>query len=411
MTAASRVARIFLPRRQFTKTCVAVTAGSDDNSEALAQILEAINSSKDMLTAGQAAILQAIAGVSTGGGTGTCDLSGLEEGQTTIMNQLTTISMDLEQLDDIQALIESAKSMILAGQTALATSISDLGDDIDMAKTEILAGQSTIITDIAGVATDIDMAKTMLLNGQTTITTDIGTLSTDLGIAKQMILDAIAALSTDIDNISTLIDSLKTMVLEGQDAINNNIENLSTQITTLQTTLESELTDIDNQLDALEAGQQEICDKIEALDAKLDTILDKLMEGSMDMCDDGSEPINGQCFFLSQAAEDFEDARAACEAQGGTLATMTADNAAALYALADMASNDKVWIGLTAESGAWEWEDGTDYPSGFMDWDGGIEPSPASMRCGEAQATSSSDGFWNDITCNAQRQFICSTTP
>ncbi|XP_043192001.1 C-type lectin domain family 10 member A-like isoform X2 [Amphibalanus amphitrite] len=367
-----------------------------------------------MLTAGQTEILEAIAGVGTSNGSGTCDLSGLETGQMTIINQLTNITMNLEQLDldELLALIESAKSMILAGQEALATSISELGDDIDTAKTMILDGQSTIITDIAEVATAIDTAKTMLLEGQTTITTDIATLSTDLATAKQMILDAIAALSTDIDNISTLIDTVKTMILAGQETINNNISGVSTQITNLQTTLESELTDIDNQLNTLETGQHEICDKIDALDVKLDTIIAKLMGGNMSngMCDDGSTPINGQCFFLVEKAEDFETARAACETQGGTLATMTADNAAALYALADMAPNDKVWIGLTAETGTWEWVDGTDYPSGFMNWGGGTEPSPAMMRCGEAEATSSSDGFWNEIPCESARRFICSNS-
>ncbi|KAF0306323.1 C-type lectin domain family 4 member M [Amphibalanus amphitrite] len=375
----------------------------DNQTLALDELLEAVMSAKDMLIAGQMEILEAVSG-----GNGTCDLTELEEGQAHIKSSLGELGTEAEKLDDILKAVESAEAAILDGQDEITKDIADLNSNLESAKTEILDGQMDISDGLDTLSDELATTKSMILDGQGMISSSIDTLSSDLSTTKSMILDAIGDLDDDIADVSSQIDVAKTMILDGQTALGSDISDLSTQLTNVETSILAELSDVDTKLDELQTGQEEICDKIEALDAKLDTIISKLM-GS---CADGSMPVNGQCFALFEDSSNFEDAQAACEAQGGTLATMTADNAAALYALADMASNDKVWIGLTAESGtAWEWVDGTDYPSGFMDWDGGTEPSPASMRCGEAEATSSSDGNWNDISCTAQRQFICSSAP
>ena len=275
LNPSSRVARLFLPRRKFAKTCVAVTTSSD-NSDALSHILEAINSSKDMLTAGQSAIVQAIAGV-TPGGSGTCDLTGLTTGQQQILTEIANAATDLDQLDDILAAINTAKSMIIDGQSDITNILNDLSDALDTAKAMILAGQDKIINGIATVTSNIETTKTMLLDGQADITADIATLSSNLAAATARLFAAITDLRNSIADVSIQIDTAKSMILAIQQTIIGKIDDVSTQITNLEKTIRNDLTDIDAKVDALEAGQKKICDKIEALDGKLDTIIDKLM--------------------------------------------------------------------------------------------------------------------------------------
>ena len=118
-----------------------VTTPTDYNRP-LSEILKTLKNSKDMLTAGrQAAILQAIAGM-TGGVTSTCDLSDLDTGQQQVLTEINTIASDRDQLDDIIAAINTAKTMILNGQQDLASSISDVIDDLETAKAMILEGQT-----------------------------------------------------------------------------------------------------------------------------------------------------------------------------------------------------------------------------------------------------------------------------
>ncbi|XP_043210000.1 C-type lectin domain family 4 member M-like [Amphibalanus amphitrite] len=417
----------------------------DTELDQLGGILTAVNTAKDMIIAGQATINTNIADLDSdldtaktmiisGQSTINTNIAGISTelsttktmilaGQSTISTAIATLSTDLSttksmilaaiadldsDISGVSTAISDAKTMILAGQTTINTNIADLDSDLETAKTMIIAGQSTINTNIAGISTELSTTKTMILDGQSTISTSIATLSTDLSTAKSMILAAIADLDSDVAAVNTAISDAKTMILAGQTTINNNIAGLATQITNTEATITTQLDTINTKIDALETGQQEICDKIEALDAKLDTILAKLMDGMTTTCPDGATESGGQCFTISTDRDSLDNAAAACETTGGTLATMTAENAAVIYGLANSLTSKRVWIGLTTEAGSWKWEDGSTYGT-FLDWEGGTEPPALDMRCGEAVATSSTEGDWESQPCTANRNFICST--
>ena len=177
---------------------------------------------------------------------------------------------------------------------------------------------------------------------------------------------------------------------------------MSTQLTTAETNILTEIASANTKLDALETGQQEICDKIDALETKIDTILDILIEE----CPEGATLNNGQCYTLSSTRVTYADALTACEMAGGSLATMTADNAAFLYGLIDTQPGDGSWIGMTMTSGSWAWTDGSTYD--YTGWPG-MEPNNANRQCVRAVATSSTTGEWVDRQCSSNRRYVCQT--
>ena len=156
---------------------------------------------------------------------------------------------------------------------------------------------------------------------------------------------------------------------------------------------------------------------IQTLNAKLDTIIAQL-EGTSDggsgdggggttrTCRDGYTLNNDQCFQLFDDKFTYPLAMTTCADEGGTLATMTADNAAFLYGLVDMSPNGQAYIGLTRFGSAWEWEDGTAYPGEFTDWPGD-EPNIRGVQCTVAADT----GIWVPTRCRTLQCFICQIEP
>ena len=136
-----RAARYFLPRWMCEQTCGG-TLGTGDNSAALSKIQETLTNTGDRLETGHSDILKAIAGA------GTCDLTSLENGQTTIREDLANTLTELAQLDDIL--------------TATTSDVSKLSTQIDTTKTMILEGQTTVNNNIADLASEVTNLTTLL---------------------------------------------------------------------------------------------------------------------------------------------------------------------------------------------------------------------------------------------------------
>ena len=118
----------------------------------------------------------------------------------------------------------------------------------------------------------------------------------------------------------------------------------------------------------------------------------------------GASLSNGKCFIVSTDKAKVTEASTACQNSGSQLVTMTAENHTFLYGLAHGVNNKMVWIGLTAASGSWAWVDGG--ACGYTDW-GTTEPDPGKMNCGQAVASASTEGNWDEQSCTAQRYYRC----
>ena len=180
----NRKSRLFFRKSGFTKPSLTVTSTSQLSqiiSGQLTDILETLNSNKDMFAIGQASIWQAISDISEGTDT-KCDLSSLEMGQT----QMQTIILD--------------------GQTTIANSISS---DLNNVKDMIL---KTTYADIASVLIEVNTAKTIVLGRQDTIDTNIYRVSKELATSQTMILDGQTAMT---DALSSYLSTAKDMIIAG----------------------------------------------------------------------------------------------------------------------------------------------------------------------------------------------------
>ena len=326
----------------------------DNVTTSLSQVQETLETNKDMLADGQTNILAAVNMIPTD----ECDLSGLETGQTNILTAVNMIPTDECDLSGLET-----------GQTNILTAVNMIPtDECDLSGLE--TGQTNILTAVSMIPTD-ECDLSGLETGQTNILTAVSMIPTD---------------ECDLSGLET-----------GQ-------MNILTQLGNVETNILAEFVTINTKLDELETGQQEICDKIDALEVKIDMLIDQL-----DGCPAGSTLNNAQCFTFSGMAATFAAATSACAAMGGALATMTADNEAFLYSLADMAANDRAWIGLEFTMGSWTWQDGSPY-GGFTDWPA-AEPTNPNRACGEARASSSSTGAWNNRPCDNNRRYICQFDP
>ncbi|MEZ4469980.1 MAG: lectin-like protein [bacterium] len=106
----------------------------------------------------------------------------------------------------------------------------------------------------------------------------------------------------------------------------------------------------------------------------------------------------GSVYLFCPNRLDFDDAEAACAAQGGHLVVVNdADENAFL-----VANGATGWIGYTdaAEEGVYVWVDGT--PAGFEAW-GGNEPNDiGGQDCAEI-----SGGTWDDVDCGDGYTYVC----
>ena len=297
----------------------------------------------------------------------------------------TGLSMDTtrsERLFPYRARISNKKWTELTGRLDNLTSTLDEGlETLTSNQDTLIAGQADILAAVSSAACDL----------------------TGLEAGQAQILSDIADLDADLDKLDTLLTTVETSrdtILAGQTTIRNDIADLSTQLTTAETNILAEIASAHTKLDALETGQQEICDKIDALETKIDMIIE-LLAGE---CPEGSTLNGDQCYTVSDSGANFADALTACEMDGGSLATMTADNAAFLYGLIEPLPSSRAWIGMTMTSGSWAWTDGSTYD--YTGWPG-MEPSNANRQCANAEAASSTTGEWADRPCTNNRRYIC----
>ena len=129
------------------------------------------------------------------------------------------------------------------------------------------------------------------------------------------------------------------------------------------------------------------------------------------MCPDGWTQVDGSCFQFNGAAEDYETATQRCKAEGAKLfEPQTAAEGLAVRQMAESAGLGDFWIGVNdiADEGNWvyatsgsavkvnNWSSGE--PNNYDHGDGAD---------GEDCAEIVSGGIWNDNTCKASRNSVC----
>uniref|UniRef100_H3C3Y9 C-type lectin domain-containing protein n=1 Tax=Tetraodon nigroviridis TaxID=99883 RepID=H3C3Y9_TETNG len=114
------------------------------------------------------------------------------------------------------------------------------------------------------------------------------------------------------------------------------------------------------------------------------------------------------CYFFSKTLLSWEEARDWCEGHESHLVILTNDKQWDF--VVRLAAGALYWVGLTDETGKWEWVNGTPYVMERRRWRPGQPDSWTGHGLGwgdEDCAHMHEDGRLNDLHCTTRLRFIC----
>ncbi|XP_041520967.1 asialoglycoprotein receptor 1-like isoform X3 [Microtus oregoni] len=125
-------------------------------------------------------------------------------------------------------------------------------------------------------------------------------------------------------------------------------------------------------------------------------------------------PINwveyeGSCYWFSSSARPWAEADKYCQLENAHLVVVTSWDKQKF--VQHHMGPVNTWIGLTDQSGPWQWVDGTDYETNFKNWRPG-QPDDwygHGLGGGEDCAHLTNDGRWNDDVCRRPYRWACET--
>ncbi|XP_072314818.1 asialoglycoprotein receptor 1-like [Eucyclogobius newberryi] len=127
-------------------------------------------------------------------------------------------------------------------------------------------------------------------------------------------------------------------------------------------------------------------------------------------CPLGWDSFGTSCFFFSKQASTWHDARDWCHAHQSQLLILRLDKD---WEYVDIhAAGTFYWVGLSDESGKWEWVNGTPYTMDRRRWRPGQPDNWSGHGLGaqtEDCAHLHSEGRLNDLHCSSRLRFICGT--
>ncbi|XP_023193232.1 C-type lectin domain family 17, member A-like [Xiphophorus maculatus] len=144
------------------------------------------------------------------------------------------------------------------------------------------------------------------------------------------------------------------------------------------------------------------------LNANLTAVTKELMKLRESTCPKGWITLNVSCYYFSNEAGSWDEARSDCIHRGADLLVM--NNAEEKTFLAALFKKE-AWIGLNDKEteGSWKWVDGTS-PE-FKNWhDSQPNNGGTSGRWGEedcAHVYNNDKASWNDFSCDGAKHWIC----
>ncbi|XP_078658507.1 collectin-10-like isoform X2 [Branchiostoma floridae x Branchiostoma belcheri] len=229
------------------------------------------------------------------------------------------------------------------------------------------------------------------------------------------------ALKRDQDGMSTTVDALK----RDQDGMSTTVDALKRDQDGMSTTVDAlkrQQDDMSTTVDALKRQQEalrRLSTTVDALKRDLDnerkrtaTLEQRLPKNlkTLAPCPKGYTKWRGICYKAFNTEKTFDQADAACRADGGTLA-MPRDaetNAFLISLYKSMRTNKHFWFGLhdQREEGRFEWVDGSALGS-YSSW-GPREPED---RRGDQDCVLTLKDKWAVYYCDQPYYFICQTAP
>ncbi|KAJ7986772.1 hypothetical protein DPEC_G00331850 [Dallia pectoralis] len=123
-------------------------------------------------------------------------------------------------------------------------------------------------------------------------------------------------------------------------------------------------------------------------------------------CEEGWRLYEEKCYYFSQYAKSWDEARLDCEVRDSNLMSILDFNERKW--VRTQIGTAIFWIGLNdiVVEGVWEWTDGSPFLSFLADWrTGNPDNWMGNENCG--QVVGGDGGKWNDENCDSKRNYIC----
>ncbi|KAI8488308.1 hypothetical protein Bbelb_339040 [Branchiostoma belcheri] len=311
------------------------------------------------------------------------------------ISQLSTTVQALKRGQDALRRMSTTVDALKRDQDGMSTSVDALKRGQDALR-RMSTTVDALKRDQDGMSTSVDALK----RDQDDMSTTVDALKRD----QDDMSTAVDALKRDQDGISTTVDALK----RDQDDMSTTVDALKRDQDDMPTTV-----------DALKRDQDDMSTTVDALKRDLDnersrtaTLEKRLPKNSKTS---GYTKWRGTCYKAFNTAKTFDQATAACRADGGTLAMpRDAETNAFLVSLYNSVNErEAFWFGLHYRhvEGRFEWVDGSALGS-YNSWGQGQPSNRRGNRdCVLYSAYSAWKDKWVDFDCDQRSYFTCQAAP
>ncbi|KAI8519649.1 Fibrinogen C domain-containing protein 1 [Branchiostoma belcheri] len=324
-------------------------------------------------------------------------------------DDLRQLSITVDALKRDQDGVSTSVHTLKRDQDDMSTSVHTLKRDQDDMSTTVDA----LKRDQDDMSTTVDALK----RDQDDMSTSVHTLKRD----QDDMSTSVHTLKRDQDDMSTTVDALK----RDQDDMSTTVDALKRDQDDMSTTVDAlkrDQDDMSTTVDALKRDQDDMSTTVDALKRDLNNernrtaILEQRLhkiETTLPSCPEGYTIWRGICYKAFNIRKTFDQATAACGADGGTLAMpRDADTNAFLVSLYKSVRG-VYWIGLhdQREEGKFEWMDGSALGP-YNSWALGrpfksVDISDCVLYCPQE----SQKDKWCDFRCKWSNYFICQAAP
>lgn len=208
--------------------------------------------------------------------------------------------------------------------------------------------------------------------------------------------------------LGSLEDSVSNLSLSLSSAHNNNKE-ATKEVQRLKFSVESSKDQLSSVAESVKQLAQ--VDSLSKTVASLKCLVDQILHnGSRDSvcCPLDWENFQTSCYYFSKSALNWHDARDWCHAHQSHLLILQEDKE--WDYIHSRAMGTWYWLGLTDESGDWEWVNGTPYVIDRRRWRPGQPDNWRLHGLGDGAedcAQIHANGQLNDLHCSTRLRFIC----
>lgn len=231
-------------------------------------------------------------------------------------------------------------------------------------------------------------------------------------LISTLILIIVLAFGVNNGGLSSRLFALEESVLNlslSLSSAHNDVTESAKEVKRLRFSVETNRDQLSSAADSLRqlAQVESLSKTVASLKCLVDGLLNNRSQGGV-CCPLNWERFQISCYYFSNSALNWHDARDWCYSHQGHLLILTEDKEWDF--VHGLGMGTWFWVGLTDESGRWEWVTGTPYVMDRRHWRPGQPDNWTLHGLGEGDEDCAHlhyDGRLNDLHCSTRMRFIC----